>query len=126
MKQYVRLMIRSIITMGEPVITMCFFIKGEESAAIPLRLKAKNKQQTQLDIKEAAIKKGCDGYILVVDSNIIRYKKQIIKSGDCIVRILYTPKKKITEIVWYDNGRIISKERHEGRSLIIDAWDAWK
>jgi len=116
-----------IIMTAQPIESFVFFIKGGESTTIPLKITKKNREKISGEIKSAAVKKGVDGYILVLDmtSTLLKKGYKNIPEGDCCLRILYTPDEKITEIVWYGGGKIIDRECIGGRGVILDIWDAW-
>lgn len=107
-----------IIGEGKDVESFAFFIKDDDATTIPLQVTLKNHQQLALDIKSAALKKGVDGYILVLNM------KPILKQN-CCIRVLYTRNEKLTEIIWHANGKINRREELEGRGLVLDMWDAW-
>lgn len=112
-----------IIASGEPVATMIFFIKGNKSKAHTLNLTKKNRTEVQEITKRAALTEGVDGYIVVVDS-MIQYKKKP-ETNSCIVRALYTQKRRIIEVVEYSGTTIVTKNRYTNRKDMYDAWDAW-
>lgn len=116
-----------IIIRGAQVESFVFFIKGNDSTTIPLNVTAKNKEDLALQVKAAAIKKGVDGYIIVstMTSKTIKKGDTKIPEGDCCIRLLYTQKEKVANIVWYKDNIIIDTETIKGRGPLYDIWDAW-
>jgi hypothetical protein len=112
-----------IIAQGQIIESFAFFVKDNDSVTIPLKVTPGTQERVANEIKSAAIKKGVDGYILVLNISKIGKKKK--EKGECCVRVLYTRDEKVAEIVHYNDKKILNKEKIEGRGIVLDTWDAW-
>lgn len=119
----------NIIKTHKKIVPVVVFIKnGVECSLHELRINPKNKKDMQDRVKTIVETEGMDAYIVISNAKAcVEYKKTKEKEvNDCIVRTLYTPQEKISEVVWTKDGVILGKERFSGRQINVDEWDAWK
>ena len=108
------------IERGDKIIPTVFFI-GETITPYQMpHMKKANRETYEQHVKTYAVKSG-QSYILVMDT-IARHHGII---GDCIMRALYTPTKKVINLAWYKGLKISATEEIEGRNHMVDKWDAW-
>lgn len=118
----------NLIKAKKPIKTTVVFLKdGEAPNLHELVLTKNNRAEMQDRVRTIVQTEKTDAYIVFSCATaIIENKKTKDKSNNnCVVRTLYTPKEKVSEIVWYKDGVILGKERVNGRQIIMDQWDAW-
>lgn len=118
----------NIIKTHKKIVPVVVFIKdGTECSLHELRINTKNKKDMQERVKTIVEVEKMDAYIVISNAKAcVEHKKTNEKEvNDCVVRTLYTPKEKISEIVWTKDGVILGKERFSGRQINVDGWDIW-
>lgn len=116
----------TLISKGEKVKAHCMiFTADDDHKAYDFSLTPKNKDAIVMNLKSQILQAGAKGYILIFDTFSNKKDKDVSRSGECIVRTLYTPNSRIREYVWYKGKTILEKDRVEGRDIMYDEWDAW-
>jgi len=111
------------IATGEHIITTVYFIGDTIRPLVLTEINKVNGKHYHQAVREAAIKSG-QSYIVVV--NTIAQHGGV--TGDCIMRTLYAPTKKVVNLAWYSDGKILDTATIKGRHHtmdIQDPWDAW-
>jgi len=116
-----------VVMSGEPKLASCIIFIGDETKSYDFELTEKNKNRIAEALKSRILQYGAKGYIIVMDTVTEKkdHNRDITIQGECMLRTLYTPELRMSEYVWYEDTRIINKDRVEGRNKMYDQWDAW-
>jgi hypothetical protein len=122
-----------IIQAGKGVVSISFVIKDNSIITIiPLVFRNSFEKNIMRDVlKKIVAQSGADAYALFIDTmvtSINKKKKKVQSVSEAVLRILYTPKDKISITIPYKDNKIIESkiETINGRKKeTIDEWDLW-
>ena len=121
-----------LIKKVDEIAPMCLLIKRDYNL-IPILFKFRNhdeKIRMKNVLKNFIIKQDILGYILIFDVKMTEVDtkgKKKPKVVDAVIRSLYTPGEKMTEIVKYRNKKILKtiKPNKKDMKKSQDEWDIW-